>query len=233
MPRLKDRNLQIPGGYQFYLPEVKWKAPGNFPSFTVVANGLEQVVNANPYLAKKNSWPTDRKGIEDWVDTYNATLCAHMGWDKFLAGGEGGASAIPKSQPPHQNLASLASVAARAKELVAGARSLIEWDESGEDAVSRDQSTARALICSTCPVNEKGDWTAWFTTPAAEMIKRRVEKVHSRGLSTIYDESLHVCVACHCPLPVKVHVPLHWINKRLSAEQKSKLDPRCWILSGQ
>lgn len=230
MPKLKDRQKQIPGGYQFYLPQLKWKAPGNFPSFTVVANALESVVNANPFLAEKHKWPRDRAGIENWVDLYNATLCARMGWDDYITDGSGGGGVLPKSQPLLHNLNSLAAAAARAKELVAGAKSLMEWDDSGEDAVPRDLSTSRALICSTCPRNEKGDWTEWFTTSAAELIKRRVEKVHARSLSTIHDESLHVCTACHCPLPVKVHVPLSWITKRLTAEQKSRLDPRCWIL---
>jgi len=231
MLRLKDRNKSIPNGFCFYLPELKWHAPSNFPSFTVVCNGLEAVIKANPYLAKKHGWPTDRHGIEDWVDAYNATLCAKMGWDAYITPSGGGGGTLPKSQPPPHSLASLAAAAARVKELVAGARSLMEWDDSGEDGVPRDQAQSRALVCSTCPRNEKGDWTEWFTTSAAELIKRRVEKVHSRGLSTIHDESLHVCTACHCPLPVKVHVPLRWITKRLTDEQRAKLDPRCWILS--
>ena len=229
MLKLKDRNRSVPNGYSFYLPELKWKAPGNFPSFSVVCNALQAVIAANPVLAQKHSWPTDRAGIENWVDLYNATVCARMGWDDYIV--QGGGTTIPKSSAPVQNLRSLAAAAGRAKELVAGARSLVEWDESGEDGVPRDQAQSRALICSDCPVNEKGDWTSWFTVPAAELIKRRVEKVHGRGLSTIHDEKLHTCVACHCPLEVKVHVPIHWITKRLTAEQRAKLDPRCWILS--
>ena len=232
MPRLKDRNRQVPNGYSFYLPEVKWEAPKNFPSFTVVANGLEQVINANPYLAQKNGWPRDRKGIEDWVDTYNATLCAHMGYTDFLAGGEGGAAVVPKSQPPHQNLASLASVAARAKELVAGAKTLIEWLDDGEKPVDRDLAQSRASTCMECPKNEKGGWTRWFTVPASELIKRQVEKAQSLSMSTVHDESLHMCTACMCPLKLKVHVGVDWILKRLSPHQREGLKEGkdCWIL---
>lgn len=233
MLRLKDRNRSIPNGYVFYLPEAKWSAPKNFPSFTVVCNALEQVIKANSYLAARHKWPTDRNGIEDWVDMYNATVCARMGWDDYIVSDTGGSA--PKASPLHQQqtLQSLRSAAALAKELVAGARSLMEWEDSGEPPVGQDLSTHRAIVCSGCPLNEKGDYTRWFTVPAAELIKRRVEKAQKRGLSTARDELLHVCTACHCPLKLKVHIPLGWIVKRLTPEQKARLDPKCWIPAEQ
>jgi hypothetical protein len=230
MARLKDRQKQIPNGYQFYLTEAKWQAPSNFPSFTTVCNGLEAVIRANPFLAQKNGWPTDRAKIEDWVDLYNAKVCQAMGWDAYITT-EGGAS-LPKSSPQHQQqiLQSLRNAAATAKALVAGAKSLMEWEDSGEPAVSAEQSLARAIVCTACPLNEKGDYTRWFTTGAAELIKRRVEKAQARKLTTPRDELLNICTACHCPLKLKVHVPLPWIVNRLSEDQKSKLDSKCWIL---
>src|ERR1035437_1925879 len=231
MLRLKDRQRQIPGGYRFYLPELKWSAPGNFPSFTVVCSALNQVIRANAYLATKHHWPVDEHGIESWVDLYNATVCSRMGWADYVLEDVGGT--LPKSSPPPHNLASLSAAAARAKELVAGARTLVEWIDSGAPPVDRDLAQSRALICSTCPKNEKGDWTHWFTTPAAELIRRQVQKAADRSISTVYDEKLHLCVACHCPLKLKVHVPIDWIAKRLSPDQIAKLKeaPNCWILS--
>ena len=234
MPRLKDRQRQVPGGYKFYLPEVKWSAPGNFPSFTVVCDRLQQVINANPYLAQKNHWPTDRKSIEDWVDLYNATVCARMGWDDYIVA-DGGGGSVPKTTPQHQQqtLQSLRNAAVAAKELIAGAKSLMEWEDSGDPPVPADLSTARAIVCAGCPKNEVGDYTRWFTVPAAELIKRRVEKAQKRGLTTPSDDRLSTCTACHCPLKLKVHVGIKWITKRLTDEQRSKLATgnNCWILS--
>lgn len=230
MLRLKDRHKQIPNGYRFYLPEVKWSAPGNYPSFDKVVQLLGQVIAANAYLAQKNKWPTDHAGVENWVDTYNATLCARMGWDDYIITDQAGS--IPKSTAPHQSLQSLAAAAAMAKELVSGAKSLTEWIDSGEAPVSRDRAEARAAVCVDCPQNEKGDWTRWFTVPASELIKRQVEKAQARALSTVHDERLHLCTACHCPLKLKVHVPIDWITKRLTQATVAKLKaaPRCWII---
>lgn len=233
MLRLKDRQRQVPNGFSFYLPEVKWKSPSNFPSFNVVADGLQRVVAANAYLAARNKWPTDRKGIEDWVDLYNATVCARMGWDDYIVNDQG--SSIPKSSPHHQQqtLQNLASAAARAKELVAGAKTLTEWLDSGEPPVSSELSTHRAIVCTQCPKNEVGDFTRWFTVPAAELIRRKVEKAQQRKMTTPRDELLHVCTACGCPLRLKVHVPIEWIRKRETPEviEKLKAGNNCWVIN--
>jgi hypothetical protein len=232
MLKLKDRQKSIPNGLRFYLPEIKWHAPGNFPSFTRVCDGLQTAIEGNPFIAQKNKWPKDRKGVEDWVDLYNATLCARMGWDDYIVTDT--ATTIPKASPLHQRetLRSLAAAAAEAKELVAGAKSLTEWIDSGDPAVSAELSTHRAIICTSCPKNEAGDWTRWFTVPASELIRRQVAKAQARNLTTPRDELLHTCIACHCPLKLKVHVPIEWITKRLTDDQKAKLKEAtaCWIL---
>jgi len=214
-----------------YVPELKWRAPGNYPSFTVVCDMLQAVIRANPALAQKHHWPLDRPSLEDWVDSYNATLCAAMGWDDYILPGEGG-SAIPKSEPPRQNLASLRAAAGLVKDLIAGAQSLTEWIDSDVPPVPRDCATQRAEICVDCPKNSPEDLTKWFTVPAAELIKRQIEKAQSRALSTMHDEHLNLCTACHCPLKLKCHVPIAWITKRLTPEQFVKLKeaPACWIL---
>lgn len=230
-PRLANRQLQIPNGLKFYLPEVRWSSPPG-ASFNVIARALQQVVLGNPALAQQHHWPTDLPAIEDWVDTWNATLCLRMGWTKYVVVDpvEG---PLPKSLPPHQaaSLASLKAAAARAKQLMAGARTLIEWDESGEDPVSPEQSLKRATICSTCPHNTPGDFTAWFTVPASELIRQRIQKAKERKLETPRDEDLHICDICMCPLKLKVHTPLTWILKRLSPEVLARLKavPACWV----
>lgn len=228
MPRLVNRQLQIPNGLTFYLPAVKWKArPGS--SFDTIARELLKVIKANPALAKQHQWPNEIRGVEDWVDLYNATVCQKMGWNKYIQEEEAGW--VPKSPAPHQQavLASLRNAAATAKELVRGAQTLMEWDDSGEPPVPAAQALKRAQVCCACPLNDPSDLTAWFTVPAAELIKRRVQKFQSRQLTTERDEDLHLCTACHCPLKLKVHIPIAWITKRLSPDQRAKLHPTCWI----
>ncbi len=231
--RLKNRQLQIPGGMGFYLPQLKWNAPKG-ASFNVICDAVEAVVRGNAYLAQQHQWPSGRRDIEEWVDTYNAGVCARMGWMDYVTLG-GGSVTLPKSNPRHlqETLQSLGAAAAAAKELVRGARTLVEWIDSGEGGVPPELSTHRAIICAQCPKNEKGDWTRWFTVPAAEMIKRQVERLTQRQLSTPRDDDLHLCTACHCPLKVKVHVPIAWIKKRFGPEVMAKLKEGkdCWILS--
>jgi len=216
----------------FYLPEVKWQARKG-SSFDTIVRELESVIKANPALAKKNGWPTDTKGVEDWVDLYNATVCQRMGWDKYISTGSGGAGLVPKTHPLHQQetLQSLRNAAARVKELMEGAKTLREWDESGDPAVPPEVSLRRAQACSKCPHNTPGDFTKWFTVPASEMIKARIEKAQARKLTTEQDDNLHICDVCYCPLRLKVHVPIQWIAKRLNPEKLHALRavPGCWV----
>lgn len=232
MPRLKNRQLSIPGGLSFYLPEIKWRSRPN-SSFDTIARELFRAIQSNPAQAAKNQWPTDIRGVEEWVDLYNATVCAKMGWVKYIQ--EEGMGSVPKATAPHQQatLASLRNAAVLAKELVAGAKTLMEWDESGEPPVTPEKALARAQVCCQCPLNDPSSLTSWFTVPAAELIQRRVERFQARKLTTPRDEYLHLCTACHCPLKLKVHIPIDWITKRLSNEQKERLKAgrNCWIIA--
>lgn len=236
MLQLKDRNKQIPNGVCFYIPELQWdsrKAVGSYASFTRLCDAVQQVVQANPHLAQKNQWPTDRTGIENWVDQYNAALCSQMGWNSYI--NDGNLPSSPKWSPSLQaeTLQSLRAAAAKAKELVRGAKTLSEWDESGEPPVDRDQANDRAATCVPCPLNEAGDWTRWFTVPAAELITRRIQKVQVRGISTVHDEKLHFCSACSCPLKLKVQVPTKWIKQAVTPDQLSRMkagNPNCWVV---
>ena len=225
--------MQIPGGMTFYLPEVKWQARQG-SSFNTICNELRVVILASPEKATRNNWPTDMPSIEDWVDLYNATVCQKMGWTKYVT--EAGAvGSVPKtSAPQHQaNLESLKRVAGAVKELVQGARTLGEWVDSKEAPVSRDLAAARAKTCVACPQNSQGDLTKWFTVPAAELIRRHVEKAQERSLTTPLDNQLGICSACHCPMKLKVHIPLEWVRKRLTPEEIARLKEgtNCWILN--
>lgn len=227
--RLKDRQKQIPYGYRFYLAEVNWTAP-TFASFSTICDGLENVIKANAWLAQKHRWPTTRAGIEDWVDRYNAKVCEQYGWVDYITA-SGGAE-LPKTSPPPQPQSRLSRLAA----VGVGAKVLVEFLGSKEEAVPVQVSTRRARACADrngapCPKNVAGDWLSLFTVPAAEAIKEKLQKRTEMRLETPVDDKLGVCDACDCPLGLKVHIPLDRILKGLSEEQRRNLDPGCWILS--
>lgn len=230
--RLSSRQRQIPWGFKFRQPEIKWHSrPGS--SFDQIVNQLIAARRANPALLAKYNWPTDYNRVADEVDAFNAAVCQTQGWHDFIT--SEGAPSLPKSLPPDPNQAAsyLRNVAATAKELVRGAKTLIEWIDAGQKPVARDQAEQRAAVCAACPLNEAGDLTKWFVVPAAELIRRQVERAQALSLATSQDARLNLCTACHCPLKLKVHVPIEWITKRLSPEQTARLRtaPGCWIIA--
>lgn len=231
MLRLKSRQKYIPGGFKFYLPEVKWSSTPN-ASFDVISQALLRVIKANPALAQKHGWPTSLPAVENWVDLYNATVCSRMGWTDYILTDTGGTS--PKALAPHQalSLSGLAAAAIKAKALVSGAKTLMEWVYSNDPAVPPELSTHRAIVCSGCPLNDKGAWTDWFTVPAAELIKRMIEHAQTRKLSTPRDDQLQCCTACYCPMKLKVHIPISWVTAHQTPDQVAKLKsvPNCWIV---
>ena len=91
---------------------------------------------------------------------------------------------------------------------------------------------SRAAICATCPRNDGGDFTAYFTKPIADRIRTQLEIRGDLQLRTSHDEKLTVCSACDCPLKLKVWVPIEHIMLHTADDVRAKLDPRCWILKG-
>lgn len=226
---LKNRQMQIPGGMRFYQPETKW-SPARWSSFDSICAQLRSHRNANPALAKKHNWNLEPELIAWEVDRFNSKICEQMGWTDYLTTG-GAATARPF--PSHRQL----SLLEKSRALAAGASVLVDWVRSREDAVPANVSASRASTCAhlnngkPCPRNTPGDWTAFFTTPASEAIKRELEKRRDMQLETPFDDELHVCDACLCPLKLKVHVPIDRIWSKLLPESKAALAPGCWILS--
>jgi hypothetical protein len=230
--RLKNRQRGIPFGFRFFQPEINWRAPRS-ASIDAIVRALITARQGNPVATRKHNWSLDYNRVTDEVDEFNAKLCMAHGWLGYVNVAQ--APTLPKAVPPNQGRAiqSLKDAAGRAKELIAGAKTLMEWDESGDPPVAKELSERRAIICSTCPLNDPEDLTKWFTMPAAELIKRRVEKAQARNLTTPRDDMLNLCTACHCPLKLKVHIPIEWIVLRMNPAQMAKLKaaPTCWIVA--
>jgi hypothetical protein len=139
----------------------------------------------------------------------------------------GGAMMPPKTQAP--TTTTLGAVAGQLAQVSSGAAVIFDWEESGEPPVPAEISEARAAVCVTCDRNDQGDWTRFFTKPIAAMIRKRMEMVHQRNLSTPHDAKLQVCLACSCPLREKVHVPIRHIRKHITDETKKVLPSWCWM----
>lgn len=233
MSRLKSRERFVPGGFTFYQPETNWKAP-KMASFESIAQAIYRHRQGNPHLAAKHKWPMDLESIREELDAYNAKVCEQMGWKDFVQAPTGGAPAafFPSANPSDPK--GLGAVAATVKKIWAGVRTLNDWLDSGSPPVESGQSSSRASVCARCPKNVKGDFESWFTRPAAEVIRRQLERVSERKLSTPDDARINVCDVCLCPLKLKVHTPLSYINAHLSEEvlrDLSAVRPECWIIS--
>lgn len=220
MPRLRDRNRQVPNGLKYYLPQTKWSARP-WASHSEITDSLLAHLTGNPHVAQNLGWPLDRNFIADRVDEYNALICQQMGWVDYITPDGGQAAQVP--------FTSAASQLNRLGNVVAGAEVLVEWIKSGAEAVPQDLANERAGTCTSCKFNDRGDFTRFFTVPVSEAIRVALRQRSDMKLSTTHDHEIQVCSICLCPLRLKVHVPIESIMKRLPVETREKLPTHCWI----
>ena len=228
MPKLKNRQLQVPGGLKFKIREMKYQA-GPYRSFDTIVNEVERLVRSNPVLAQKLKLPMDRIGIENMVDAYNAMLCEQSGWLHFI---EGGPDAGMEGQPPPKWVTRNTN-AQFGRNVAGGLRAIAGWIGEGAQPVLPELSQKRASICATCPLNRKVELRDYFVRGASELIRRQIEFAKGFGLTTTHDENLGVCSACDCPMKLKVHVPIGSITEKLSQKAFDDLVPECWIRKEQ
>jgi hypothetical protein len=231
--RLKNRIKSIPGGFRFVQPETNWhsqKALGRNPSWEVLIGAVIAMRNANPHQREKHSWRTDVEGVADEVDEFNAKICLDNGWKQFVAGADRRPIPIP---PPTPYAQTSNAVVSSIRKLWTGLKTTSDWLESGEAPVAIELAEKRAATCVACPLNAQGNFSDWFTKPAANAIARQIAKLSERSIKTSQDDKLQVCKACLCPLRLKVHAPIAYIQAHISDEVLSalKAGKDCWILS--
>lgn len=235
MLRLKNRNMSVPNGMQFYDAVLKWRPRAN-SSFQGICEGLRIARLANPGLTKARNLSTDPKQIESEVDFYIATACKAMGYTDFYLEGDGG-SPVPfpqgRNRPPvtSRQQAQQSSPGSNLAQLAAGKDAVIDWLKSGAEAVPQEQANKRAEVCSKCPLNGTGGWERWFTDPVSRAIRATLLKKDGMKLTTPYDGELGICEACSCPMPLKVWLPLNNFLPHMGEESKAALDKGCWIKS--
>jgi hypothetical protein len=231
MLRLKSRSQSPPGGFLFKQSQTGWEnwkvdEPSKW-DFKRLCQILQQHRQANPQYHLN----TDMTSIEAEVDYANALRVSRLPNTESYVATDG--APPPKTQAPALRLHLLAAV----KKVSAGARTILDFEESGEPPVSAEQALRRAKVCAgdnddnKCPCNETGDLTRFFTIPASETIKAQLGRAHEMNLTTPLDDRINICGACLCPLKLKVWFPLKFIYAHMDGETLNALDSGCWILS--
>jgi len=222
MVRLKNRRVCPVNAFQYRQAETgaqfkEW-------DFELLVSQVIAHRQQNPRF----NLPTDGNSVRSEVDYANALRMLSIRGGESYVTEDAGAAPDPKrlaSRSAFQN------VVGGVKKIASGKAILTEWLGEGGVPVRGELANQRAATCAACPKNKAGDWTSFFTAPAADMIRRKLELRHDLNLSTPDDDKLVVCDACLCPLKLKVHTPLKHILNHTSAEVRAELDPGCWVLS--
>jgi len=231
MPHLKSRTEHPPHSFQFLQPETGQSTPF-VGSFNHVVQQVISLRNANPFLCERHGWSTELAAVENEVDQYNTARCIAGGWLSFVVMDDANPAPLYVMPAQKKTMGLFQSAAGSVKRVAAGVAVLVEWLGNGAKPVDHVLADKRASVCATCPKNDGGDFTKYFTQPIADKIRTQLEIRGDLQLHTPHDEKLTICSACDCPLKLKVWVPLEHVLAHTSEETKTRLDTRCWILKG-
>lgn len=226
MPRLINRNKQVPGGMKFYDANLRWTSPA-WASFQTICDGLRTARLANPGITAAKGLATDPNAIANEVDSFIAANCAALGQNDFIQGGPGGAAPVPFTPAPRPR----PSPFQQAKNLAAGSKTIVEWIASKEAAVPAELSSKRAATCAQCPLNLPPNWAEHFTVSAANAIKSELERKRGWNLTTPFDDVLGICGGCSCVNSLSVHCDLNIKLKNMPKEAHDALHSSCWVLA--
>jgi len=228
MEELNEHTIP-PGGWQFYQPETRWRAP------TPIASTLNQTIMLiremrmkNPAITAKFKLATNTEAIKMDVLKFNRK---RLGLP--LEG-----TRLPFPVPPSNPQPSVAGAAAGVSGLenlrraAQGSAVVLDWLGAGATPVAQDLAEKRAFICVKCPKNSPG---SWYTEGPAELIKKAVEtwkRMTGRAdfeFQTRQGDRLKSCDVCRCLMPLKVFVPLDHILDKTKPEVMAEFPEHCWI----
>ncbi len=222
MVRLKSRQNACVNGFWFRQAQTGWEK--QTWDFEQLCNEVAAHRAANP----RHNLSTDLNLIRNEVDEYNAhRMLSIRGAEIYISNNGVAPPSFPPAPTPMRNWP---SVVGGAKHVAAGIGVLVDWLGSGAMPVLNELAGTRAAGCAVCPKNQAGDIFAIFTAPIAEKLRLQLALRKDLNLTTPQDAALKICAACHCPLQLKVHVPLSHIASHLAPDVKQNLDPACWIL---
>lgn len=221
--QLKSQRSFPPGGFRFTEPKTGWQsALGR--TFDETVDDIISHRLANPRYASQ--WATEWGDVARELDAYT---CKRIKYDPQYCRDDAESKKATRLQTIAPVGGGQGGVAGASKKIMAGIGVLIDWLGSSAKVVPQALAENRAEICASCPQNGPGDLTRLFTVPASKLIMSQLEIKEDMKLSTSHDGELNICMACLCPLKLKVHAPISHVRDHLSEQVIEALDPRCWI----
>jgi uncharacterized protein (UPF0218 family) len=231
---LKTVNKLPPGGWVYDQKGPDGKVIKKFKSMSPFKEACLEIQR----FRQNNSHPrTDLSEVMDDVEEFQ---CARLGYDPSVCVSKKktarffSPSQIFQASASHLR-ESVEAAGRRISQAMDGSAILKDWLGDGGIPVPKEQSQARADICSgrltanPCPFNVAG-----FAPieAVAEAIKQQTEEKNKLNLRVEGEENLKSCDLCWCPLPLKVHVPMSYIVSKTPAKMLAKFrqaQPACWM----
>lgn len=233
MPLITRRTFP-PGGWWYFQPQTQWpKNPQEFFSGKTFEQAVASIV-AHRAANLRFGLSTDEDAVASELDVFT---CVRLKNDpNYCTGGPSPKAVRPSPGRAVSGLAaglarSAGAVVEKARKYATGVGVLLDWLGSGGKTVLKEEAERRASVCAVCPKNVQGGIDSVFTRVAADKIKRQLELRSEMELSTTKDNALNICEACLCVLKCKVWVPIEHVEKKLTDDMRSQLDPSCWIKS--
>ncbi len=165
-----------------------WKFPQD--GFVVQAFDIEDWFSKIDKHYKDNEYPQP----SNWREIAENDLCKRLSGEWCTGGG------------PH----SFVNTRFTLDDFIRGTKVLASFALSGS-VVSKETATARALICSRCPLNVRVPGCA-SCIGAATVV---AEVKGSKG--TKHDHLLHSCAVCHCSCAAMAWIPAEFLAKGMDA----------------
>jgi hypothetical protein len=196
--RLPNEYTSPPGQWRYRVPETGEPLAGsNLPE-------LIQKVQAH---LQANDYPVPADIKERIIEYICATIPGYCEGDSSLK-----AKIISLAHTFHVGLK--------------GTLAMAKWGITSRQFVSQEQADSRALVCSTCILN---DSLEGCTSCNAGKLADAVVKIVGKRRTAYHDKLKH-CRACVCNNQGKVWFPIDTILKNTAPEDKAKLREGCWIL---
>lgn len=185
----------------------------------------------NPGLTAQHNLATDYNTVSNEVDEQNAARCIAHGWSNLVMD-QGTGPPNPNFLPP-QRLRPVVAAATSLKRTAAVGVAMIRdmWLGDSLKPVEPALAEKRAMICVDCPQHGDPNLIERLTGEVANTIRLLLQTREDMDLKTSVDSKLQTCKACGCFLKLKVHTKLDFVQKTMKAEDRAKLDPRCWALN--
>ncbi len=118
---------------------------------------------------------------------------------------------------------------------ITGLAALRDWLGDSGDPVHPLVAEMRAERCvhgnngQPCPLNKARRWWEAAKETAAKWIRKEIELKSHMNLRVSQEDSLGMCKACGCCLPLKVWAPRSVVREHTTQKIVDKTPSFCWI----